>query len=128
MPALPNPARLLSRWRCCPPPPAPTGVSAGAGGGSGEVMITWTPVPAAAQVTQYRVYQQKTPGTWWLLAIVTDEALDQLEPGRLGVVDAPDYFPWPTGGTADLRTYAVSAVSARGLEGPMSAPVTASPL
>lgn len=127
MPGLPDPARLFGRWRCCPPPPAPVDVTAGPGGGSGEVMITWPPLPASAEVAQYRVYQQKVPGTWWLVAIVTDEAFGQLSAGRLGLVDAPDYYPWPSGGTPDPRTYAVSAVSRRGLEGPMSAPVSASP-
>lgn len=126
MPTWLDPTRLLARW-CCAPPPAPTGLDAGPGGGSDEVLVVWDPLPASAQVAHYRVYQEKVPGTWWLVAIVTDAALGALVAGKLGLVDAPDYYPWPRGGTPDPRTYAVSAVGRSGLEGPMSSPVSASP-
>ncbi|MDX5400073.1 MAG: hypothetical protein LPK92_10185 [Actinomycetes bacterium] len=44
------------------------------------------------------------------------------------MVDAPDYWPWPSGADASAeRCYAVSAVSEGGLEGPMSAVVCAMP-
>jgi hypothetical protein len=114
------------RVRCCRPPPAVQGLSAGSGGGSGEVVVTWDPLPAAAKVAFYRVYERKGTGTFWLLAIVTDAALDALEPGRLGIVDAADYWPWPTIGVPQ-RCYVVTAVSTRGLEGPMSAEICGSP-
>ena len=107
-------ARVWShRVRCCRPPPAVEGLTTASGGGSGEVLVTWDPLPASANVAFYRVYEGKGVGTFWLLAIVTDAALGALEPGRLGIVDAPDYV--------------VTAVSTRGLEGPMSAPACGSP-
>jgi hypothetical protein len=115
--------RVTALWgkvRCCPPPPAVTGLTAEPGGGSGEVTVTWDPLPPDAGVRFYRVYQRKGEGTWWHLAVVTDEALGLLAPGRLGVVDAPDYWPWPTIGVPEPRCYVVSAVSSRGLEGPVS--------
>ena len=110
------------------PPPAPTGLTAGPGGGSGEVVVTWDPLPAMVGVQSYRVYERLIPGTYWLLAVATDETLGNLGPGRVGVVDAPDFFPWPTGrpGTGP-RCYVVSAVSTQGLEGAMSGPVCGSP-
>ena len=124
--------RGLQAWhriRCCPPPPRVKGVTAGPGGGSGEVVVTWDPLPASVQVAFYRVYERKGTGLWWHLAVVTDAALGEIVPGRLGVVDAFDYWPWPSGGTgAPPRCYAVSAVSTRGLEGPMSTEVCGSPV
>jgi hypothetical protein len=103
-------------------PPAPTGLTASPGGGSSEVMVTWDPLPARARIRSYRVYRQKGTGTWWQLAVVTPDALGLLVAGKLGVVDAPDYWPWPSGADASAeRCYAVSAVSDDGLEGPMSA-------
>lgn len=117
---------LWGKVRCCPPPPAVTGVTAVTGGGSGEVIVTWDPLPPSASVTFYRVYEKKGDGTWWHLAVVTDEALGLLSPGRLGIVDAPDYWPWPTIGVPDPRCYVVSAVSSRGLEGPVSSVVCGS--
>ena len=117
------------KLRCCPPPPRVTGVSAGPGGGSGEVVVTWDPLPASAQVAFYRVYERKSAGLWWHLAVVTDAALGAIIPGRLGLVDAFDYLPWPSGGTGPPpRCYAVSAVSTRGLEGAMSVEVCGSPV
>ena len=111
----------LHRWRCCPPPPQVTGVTVVMGGGSSESVITWDPVSANADATHYRVYRHKGGGAWWLLAVADNTTLDILQPGRLGIVDAPDYWPWPI--TADAsaeRCYAVAAVSERGLEGPWS--------
>lgn len=113
-------SRLLKRVRCCPPPPAVSGLAAGAGGGSGEVVVTWDPLPASSDVAFYRVYERKAVGTWWQLAIVDDSTLGNLQPGKLGIVDAPDYWPWPTIGST-TRCYVVTAVSRSGLEGPRSA-------
>lgn len=112
----------LKKSRCCPPPPAPTGLGATYGGGSGEVMVTWDPLPASAKVAFYRVYMAKGPGRWWNLAVVAPSTLGDLMPGKIGIVDAPDYWPWPTIGSA-ARCYRISAVSTDGLEGPMSAEV-----
>ena len=110
------------------PPPAPTGLTAGAGGGSGEVVVTWDPLPAIGDVVAYHVYEVKLPGQLWHLAMVTDDALGTLEPGRLGIVDAPDFWPWPTAGpTTTPRCYVVTAVSAQGLQGTMSPQVCGSP-
>ena len=109
----------LRRVRCCQPPPAVTGLTAQAGGGSGEVLVTWDPLPATADVAFYRVYERKGAGTWWQLAIVDDASLGLLMPGKVGLVDASDYWPWPTIGVA-ARCYVVTATSRRGLEGPMS--------
>ena len=110
------------------PPPAPTGLTAGPGGGSGEVVVTWDPLPAVFGVTSYHVFELKLPGQYWLLAVVTGDALGTLSPGRLGVVDAPDFWPWPTGRSGvGPRCYVVSALSSQGLEGPMSQQVCGSP-
>ena len=105
---------------CCVAPPAPTGVVASTGGGSGEIQITWDTLPTSARVALYRVYQRRSEGQWWHLAVVAADAPTVLEPGRLGIIDAPDYWPWPTIGSAYPRCYAVSAVSTRGLEGAFS--------
>lgn len=102
-------------------------MTAATGGGSGEVQVTWDPRPASERVAFYRVYVTKGTGTAWHLAVVTDDALGLLETGRLGVVDAPDYWPWPTIGVASPRCYSVTAVSRAGLEGPASAPACGSP-
>ena len=116
------------RARCCPPPPMVTGVTAGSGGGSGEVTVLWDPLPAGAHVASYRVYERKGTGTYWLLAVVTDAALGAIVPGKIGIDDAPDYWPWPTIGTgAGPRCYVVTAVSTNGLEGPFSAEACGSP-
>ena len=121
-------AKALGLRRCCPPPPAVRGLNAAPGGGSGEVIVTWPPLPAPAGVRFYRVYRRKAAGLWSLLAIVTDETLGLLAPGRLGVVDTPDGWPWPSGADPEAeRCYAVSAVSTNGLEGPMSAVACAIP-
>lgn len=130
MPSLLDEARKwLHRVRCCPPPPRVTGVLAQAGGGSGEVMVTWDPLPPSANVAFYRVYERKDTGLYWHLAVVTSAALGALVPGRLGVVDAADYWPWPSGGLAPgQRCYVVTAVSTRGLEGPMSTEACGSPV
>lgn len=85
-------------------------------------MVTWDPLSPAADIAFYRVYEKKGDGLWWHLAVVTSDALGALAPGRLGIVDAADYWPWPTGGVAaGPRCFTVAAVSRRGLEGPMSA-------
>lgn len=83
-------------------------------------MVTWDPLPTSADVAFYHVYQKKGTGTAWHLAVVTDDALGLLVTGRLGLIDAPDYWPWPTIGGADPRCYFVTAVSRKGLEGPSS--------
>lgn len=121
-------ARLIGWPWCCRPPAAPMGVSATGGGGSMEVQILWDPLPAGASVAHYRLYRRRTSGQFLLLAVVTVDALGMLAPGKLGVIDAPDYWPWPSGAdpTAE-RCYAVSAVSTRGLEGPMSTLVCGQP-
>ena len=110
------------------PPPAPTGLKAFAGGGSGEVVVTWDPLPTTVGVASYRVYEVRLPGQLWLLAVATDETLGALEPGRVGIVDAPDFWPWPTGApTTTQRCYVLTAVSTQGLEGAMSPQVCGSP-
>jgi hypothetical protein len=112
------------------PPPAPKGLTAVRGGGSGEVELSWTALPPVAGVAFYRVYEQKqlSPGVYWLLAVVSKSQLP-LAPGRIGIVDAPDYWPWPTGAAQSTakRCYVVTAVSVGGLEGAMSAPACGSP-
>ena len=114
---------------CCRPPVAPSGLTAAAGGGSMEVQVTWDPLAAAAAVAHYRVYRRKSIGQFDLLAVVTADAMGLLVPGKLGIVDAPDYWPWPSGGDPSAeRCYTVSVVSTGGLEGPMSELVCASPL
>jgi hypothetical protein len=94
-------------------------------------VITWTPLPTVADVAFYRVYERKFVGAYWMLAVVTDAYRDSLEPGRLGIVDAPDYWPWPStyaqGVGTQPRCYVVTAVSKGGLEGPMSAEVCGAP-
>jgi hypothetical protein len=112
----------FKKARCCPPPPAVQNVTATPGGGSGEIVVTWDPLPPAANVAFYRVYERKDVGTYWLLGIVTDAATGLLSPGRVGLVDAADFWPWPTAGVAQ-RCYVVTAVSDHGLEGPMSTEV-----
>ena len=122
-------SRIIRLPWCCRPPAAPSGLTATAGGGSMEVQLTWDPSAAPASVRHYRVHRRKSVGQYDLLAVVTPDALGLLAPGRLGVIDAPDYWPWPSGGDPSAeRCYAVSAVSTHGLEGPMSALVCASPL
>ena len=114
--------------RCCPPPPQITGVTVQPGGGSGELVVSWQPLPANAHVALYRVYEKKDTGRYWHLAIVTDDALGLVSPGRLGIVDAADFWPWPSGGlTPGPRCYVVTAVSHRGLEGPLSVEVCGTP-
>ena len=123
---------------CVPPasssptgaPPAPTGVRAFSGGGSGEVEVDWYKLPTSVGVAFYRVYERKAVGTFWLLGIVTDGAFSAY-PGRVGLVDAPDYWPWPSllahNSAGRQRCYVVTAVSTRGLEGAMSTPVCGYP-
>ena len=107
-----NARRWVAKVRFCATPPVVTGVLAQAGGGSGEVMVTWDPLPASAHVAFYRVYQRKGTGLYWHLAVVTPGALGALVPGRFGVVDAADFWPWPSGGVAPgPRCYVVTAVS-----------------
>ncbi|NCD16340.1 MAG: hypothetical protein EOL91_03320 [Actinobacteria bacterium] len=119
MPTFERLTMFLSKRCRCVPPPAPTGLAAAGGGGSSEVMVTWDPV--AGSVQSYRVYRRKVAGSWWLLAVVTPDAVGLLVPGKLGIVDAPDYWPWPSGADASAeRCYAVSAIASDGLEGPMS--------
>ncbi len=110
-------------------PTAPTGLMATPGGGSMETQLTWDPLPNDESIAQYRVYRRRGIGTFWLLAVVTHQSLGLLEPGRYGIVDAPDYWPWPTGSEVDAeRCYCVTAVSNAGLEGPMSALACVMPL
>jgi hypothetical protein len=117
---------------CVPPggtdgtPPAPTGIRAFSGGGSGEVAVTWDPVPGPVGVAHYKIYENRLAGQYWLLGIVTNEALGTIEAGRIGIVDAPDYWPWPQLQPSQ-RCYAVTTVSTTGREGPMSATVCGSP-
>ena len=108
--------RSLTDWwarlRCCPPPPSVTGLNAQPGGGSGEITLSWDPLPAGASVAFYRVYERKGTGSYWPLAIVTGAALGLIVPGKLAIVDAADYWPWPTGGVPPgPRCYVVTAVS-----------------
>lgn len=120
--------RITKRPWCCRPPAAPSGLTATPGGGSAEVQVTWDPSAAPATIAHYRVYRRKNIGQFDLLAVVTADALGQLVPGKPGIVDAPDYWPWPSGGDPSAeRCYAVSAVSTRGLEGPMSSLACALP-
>jgi hypothetical protein len=119
----------LQRWRCCAPPPQVSGLTATTGGGSGEVVVTWDPLPPSTGVAFYRVYEKKGTGTWWHLAVVTPEALGEIAPGRIGITDAADYWPWPTGGVAPgPRCFVVTAVSKKGLEGPFGPPACGSPV
>lgn len=109
-------------------PPLVTGVTASTGGGSGETVITWPPLPDAAGVGAYKVYKRRADGTNLAPAAVPSST-PPLEPGRLGVVDAPDTGPWPTTDPdPGPRCYRVSAVSTIGVEGPQSAEVCASPV
>ena len=111
-----------------PPPPQVTGVIATTGGGSGETVITWPPLPDSANVGAYKVYKRKANGTQLPPAAVPSST-PPIEPGRLGVVDAPDTGPWPTTDPdPGPRCYKVSAVSTIGVEGPQSAEVCASPV
>jgi hypothetical protein len=123
--------RVRGYWlkaRCCPPPPKVTGVTATTGGGSGEIEVTWNSLPVSAQVAFYRVYERRLQGQWWHLAVVTDDALGLIAPGRLGITDAAEYWPWPTIGTAPgPRCFVVTAVSTHGLEGPWSDEACGSP-
>ena len=76
-----------------------------------------------------RVYEKKLTGQYWHLAVVTTDALGLLAPNRLGIVDAADYWPWPTGGTTPgPRCFVVTAISTHGLEGPMSNEACGSPV
>ena len=113
--------RLTRLPWCCRPPAAPSGLTATPAGGSAEVQVTWNPLAAPASVAHYRVYRRKFIGQFDLLAVVTADAVGVLVPGKLGIVDAPDYWPWASGSDPSAeRCYAVSVVSTRGLEGPMS--------
>ena len=69
------------------------------------MIVTWDPVPLLVGVAHYRVYENRQKGAFWLLAVVTADALGTLEPGRIGMVDAPDYWPLvaPRADTAVLR-------------------------
>jgi hypothetical protein len=120
----------LRKRLCCPPPPKVAGVVAATGGGSGEVFVAWDPVPGGAAF--YRVYRRTAPGVWRPLAAVTPTAFDPGFPGKIVLLDFAGTFPGggTSGGDEDgagLRHYVVSAVSARGLEGPWSMEVTAGP-
>lgn len=114
-------SKLTSLLPCCRPPAAPAGVTASGGGGSGETIVTWLPGPPS--VARYRVYRQKGDHQLVAVGVVLPGALGILLPGRVGLVDAPDYWPWPTGEDGDAdRTYRVTAVSHRGLESALSTP------
>jgi hypothetical protein len=117
-------AKRLSRARCCPPPQPPQGLQAGGGGGSGESQVTWLPGPA--DIAFYRVYRHKGNDQLIPVAVVLPSAIGILEPGRLGIVDAPDYWPWPSGADSEAdRMYRVTATSTKGLDSGLSAPATA---
>ena len=93
------------------------------------MVVTWDPLPPVEQVAFYRVYERKDTGAYWHLAVVTDAALGLVDPGRLGIIDAADVWPWPTGGVVPgPRCYVVTAVSRQGLEGPFSADACGSPV
>jgi hypothetical protein len=83
-------------------------------------------VPAAVGVAHYKVYENRLEGQFWLLGVVTNDALGTIEPARIGIVDAPDYWPWPLLQPTQ-RCYVVTTVSTNGREGPMSALVCGSP-
>ena len=111
-----------------PTPPPVTGLTASTGGGSGETVITWPPLPASAGVASYQLYKRKADGTELAPATVTSATLG-IEPGRLGIVDAPDTGPWATmEPDPGPRCYKVSAVSSGGVEGPVSPEACASPV
>ena len=121
-------AKLVGWGRCCPPPPAVKGVAAASGGGSAEVIVTFDPLPIAVKPRFYRVYRRKATGLWTHLAVVTDDTLGALAPGKLGLVDTPDGWPWASGADPEAeRCYAVSCVAETGLEGPLSRVVCAIP-
>jgi hypothetical protein len=74
------------------------------------------------------VYRRRSTGLWSHLAVVTDETLGALAPGKLGLVDTPAGWPWPSGADPGAeRCYAVSCVAQSGLEGPLSRIVCAVP-
>lgn len=91
------------------------------------MLLRWDPLPPSDDVRFYRVYRQRGEGRWWHLAVVSPDLQDA--EGKMFVVDAPDYWPWPQGlDAAAERCYTVSAVSDDGLEGPMSPTACAIPL
>jgi len=109
-------------------PPQVTGLKAATGGGSGEVVVTWPPLPASSDVASYKLYKRRANGTELPPATVTP-VTPEIEPGRIGVVDAPDTGPWPTAeDDPGPRCYKVSAVSSGGVEGPLSAEACGSPV
>lgn len=118
---------LARRARCCPPPPQVQNITAEPGGGSGEVQVTWDALPAAADVAFYRVYLKHREG-YFHLAIVTDASAGGASPGRVGLIDAFDYWPWPSTPVSAPRCYVVTAVSRKGLEGSFSAQACGSPI
>jgi hypothetical protein len=86
--------------------------------------VTWLPGPA--DVAFYRVYRHKGNDQLIPVAVVLPSAIGILETGRVGIVDAPDYWPWPTGADPDAdRTYRITATSTMGLESGLSSPATA---
>jgi hypothetical protein len=105
--------------RCVPKPPAAvTGVAAGPAGGSGEVQITWNPHPEP-RVAWYRVYRADRSGGPYDHAYLVVDAESPDLPGQHGVLEI---------GVSVRRYYRVSAVTADGREGPISAEVTGAPV
>ena len=93
------------------------------------MVVTWPPLPAATDVASYRLYKRRANGTVVPPATVSPASVGVPEPGRLGVIDAPDTGPWPTTDPdPGPRCYRVSAVSAGGVEGPLSAEACGSPV
>ncbi len=124
MPYLIDRLTNITKRLCCRPPQPPRDVQAGSGGGSGEASVSWLPGPTS--VTFYRVYRFRSDDIAYHLAVVLPGALGLVSPGRVGVIDAPDYFPWASSdaGNDGDRTYRVTAISNRGLESAFSAPAT----
>lgn len=102
------------------PPSAVQGVTAYGGGGSDEIVVTWDPLPPTQMVDRYRVYLVRASHPNWHVTDIFPDSIGRLGVGRLGVVDARDYFPRPFVEEGDSRCYVIAAV-ARGVEGPPSA-------
>ncbi len=123
----PDPTTTAPTTSTSPVPAPVSGVTATTGGGSGEVEVSWLPL-SSADVASYRVYKRRANGTE-LAPVTIPASIPPIAPGRLGIVDAPDYEYWPTTGPdPGPRCYRVSAVSTAGVEGPQSAEACGSPV